>query len=926
MLTRRNSLADRRRTRRKAVKPHRFPDLPENAPAPLREMREELEVERLALEAEHQALAEAQRAAEATRTEYTEMYDFGLIGMATFDLRGHILNINATGAALLGRQGLHMRDKPFVALLARDHRKWFAYLRRVQASDREVKVELYIRRAEHAEVLLEFTGVVTRSRYQKEILIRTAFRDVTAQRATEAAARRAKADLNFVADYAPVSLARCSRDLRYLFVNEAYAELLQRSRKEILGRSIVEVLGEAAFAAKVPYIQRVLQGETVQYEAEVPYDRAGLHYIHVVYRPERDELGEVTGWLAAISDITERRRAEKAQQESEERFRQMADSAPVLIWVAGTDKLCTYFNKPWLDFTGRTMEQELGNGWAASVHPDDLRRCVDTYTESFDRREEFKMEYRLRRHDGQYRWVLDHGVPRFASAHEFAGYIGSCVDITERKEAERMLRETRDTLEQRVAERTGELQAEVLIRKAAEHASRELAAIVESSVDAIVSYNLDGMVVSWNKGAERFYGYTAAEALGRPASAMQPPEQREEFAQAVKRIRQGRTVEPFETVCRGKDGQRIDLLLQLSPIKDRHGRVTGFSHIARDISAGKLAEKALRESEGRLLAITDHCPALIFLKDLKGRYLHVNRQFGEVFRLETATTLGKTDAELFSAKQAAAFRANDLRVMAAKAPLIFDEVVEQANGPHISVVTRFPLFDSQGEIYALGGVITDVTERRRLEEEILRISEREQRRIAQDLHDGLGQRLAGVSFMTDVLRKNLVASGSHQSAQAGKISRLLNASVAETRGLARGLHPVEEQPHGLMSALSDLAASVTHMFKIRCRFLCPEPVMLGDNSTATHLYRITQEAVSNAIRHGQARQVEIVLSAVKKKVTLVVRDNGVGMRKANNGKAGMGLRIMDYRAQMIGGNVEIRPRIPSGTEVNCTLPRENSPP
>lgn len=120
----------------------------------------------------------------------------------------------------------------------------------------------------------------------------------------------------------------------------------------------------------------------------------------------------------------------------EEQFRIMADTAPVLIWISNIDKLCYFFNKCWLDFTGRTLEQEYGNGWAEGVHPDDLERCLSIYTGCFDKRVPFKMEYRLRRYDGQYRWLLDNGVPRYTESGEFAGYIGSCIDIQEMKEAE----------------------------------------------------------------------------------------------------------------------------------------------------------------------------------------------------------------------------------------------------------------------------------------------------------------------------------------------------------------------------------------------------------------------------------------------------------------------------------------------------------
>jgi PAS domain S-box-containing protein len=130
-----------------------------------------------------------------------------------------------------------------------------------------------------------------------------------------------------------------------------------------------------------------------------------------------------------------RRKAEEAAKESEDRFRLAADTAPVFIWIAGTDKRATWFNKPWLDFTGRTLEEETGNGWSG-VHPLDLQRCLEIYNASFDARKPFSMEYRLRRHDGMYRWILDNGVPRFAPNGEFLGYIGSCIDIHERKQAE----------------------------------------------------------------------------------------------------------------------------------------------------------------------------------------------------------------------------------------------------------------------------------------------------------------------------------------------------------------------------------------------------------------------------------------------------------------------------------------------------------
>ncbi len=153
-----------------------------------------------------------------------------------------------------------------------------------------------------------------------------------------------------------------------------------------------------------------------------------------------DELVQRLKILAEIfSNALGRKHTDARMRESEERFRLVANTAPVLIWMSGVDKLCTYFNQGWLDFTGRPLEAELGNGWAEGVHGEDLDRCLEIYNEAFDRRERFTMEYRLRRHDGEFRWIMDVGVPRFDKDGSFAGYIGSVIDVTNRREAEQAI-------------------------------------------------------------------------------------------------------------------------------------------------------------------------------------------------------------------------------------------------------------------------------------------------------------------------------------------------------------------------------------------------------------------------------------------------------------------------------------------------------
>jgi signal transduction histidine kinase len=232
-------------------------------------------------------------------------------------------------------------------------------------------------------------------------------------------------------------------------------------------------------------------------------------------------------------------------------------------------------------------------------------------------------------------------------------------------------------------------------------------------------------------------------------------------------------------------------------------------------------------------------------------------------------------------------------------------------------LTVSPIKDGDGKIAGVSKIARDISERKRLEKEILEIRDSEQRRIGQDLHDGLSQHLAGIEMMLQVLKQNLGGKSKSASAQADKIAGHMREAITQTRMLARGLSPVSVESNGLMSALQELAVSGTQLFDIRCSFKCAEPILINENAIATQLFRIAQEALNNAVKHGKARIVEIRLQKCASGAQLIITDDGRGFPKRLGQNEGMGLRIMKYRADLIGAALQICGGNRKGTVVAC---------
>jgi len=283
-----------------------------------------------------------------------------------------------------------------------------------------------------------YLGVVAAMGYELSYDLLRAAQLALRVQVSEAALRESEERLSLAAEAANLVPWAWDISLGEVWVTDKGRELFGFAKSDSVGfeQFLNALHSEDRQRVEETVARAIAKGGEFEAEYRIVQPNGNVRWIAGLGRVEFDGNGKPVCMRGVARDITLRKQAEDALKESENRFRTVADAAPVMIWMADTDKLCNFFNKGWLDFTGRKVEQELGNGWAEGLHREDFDTCLEIYATSFDARQPFTIEYRLRRHDGEYRWLLDNGTPRFAEDGTFLGYIGSCIDITARKQAE----------------------------------------------------------------------------------------------------------------------------------------------------------------------------------------------------------------------------------------------------------------------------------------------------------------------------------------------------------------------------------------------------------------------------------------------------------------------------------------------------------
>ena len=371
-----------------------------------------------------------------------------------------------------------------------------------------------------------------------------------------------------------------------------------------------------------------------------------------------------------------------------------------------------------------------------------------------------------------------------------------------------------------------------------------------------------------------------------------------------------------------RDGRVIWFHCDARMMRREDGRPWFIHGVAFDISDLKRVEEELQEERNFVTAILDTVGALVVVLDQEGRILRFNPACELTTGYGKAEVQGRFIWDLFLVpEEAERFRGMFGVLGADLLPRDYQCSLMTKHGEPRLIAWSSTLLPASGDIpsYIIATGI-DITERKQLEKAILDISAREQRRIGQDLHDGLGQHLTGIAFMAKVHETKLAEKDRAETEEAAKIVKLVNEAIHKTRELARGLLPVVSESQGLMSALQLLAEEVNDLFGVSSKFECEKPVFIEDVTIATHLYHIAQEAVNNGIKHGKARAIRIHLSAEATRGNLTIEDDGIGIPENPVKGGGIGLYIMQYRAGMIGGACEIKKGAIGGTTVSCVFP------
>jgi PAS domain S-box-containing protein len=685
--------------------------------------------------------------------------------------------------------------------------------------------------------------------------------------------------------------------------NRAAEGLYGYTHDEIVGRSVEMLIPQDRANEFTTIMTQLRRGNTVpQLETERIRKDGQRVSVAVTASPIRDSSGKIVSASVITRDITERKRAEAALRESERRYRELIKAMPAAVYTCDAQGRITLYNEAAVALWGRepVLDEDLWCGSWRVYRPDGTPLPVDDCPMAVTLREgrSVRDEVVLERPDGTRRNILPYPEPLFDSSGQLVGAVNMLFDITERRQAE----------------------------ESTATAYRRLSLAMTAARMAAWTWEPHKDVVSNTENLPEIYGLSEVDGLEHGMSLVHPEDRSRHRETVANAVEHGAPYHSVFRVIRPDNGQVVWVDERAVPLTDRDGHFIALSGVVVDITERKAAEQALRDKEERLQATLDTAMDAIITIDQQGIIRSVNRAAEQMFGYAATEMIGQNVTMLMSSPDREEHDRHMARYLQTGEKHVLGTRREvEARRKDGSVFPTDLAVSEIPQLKLFTGVHRDLTERKRLEREVVEVASLEQRRIGQDLHDSVAQELTALNLLARDLAETVETDPAKASGLIEQLTQGLQRSQRELRSVLRGLLPVAVDSEGLMAALADLAARTQQEGKVHCVFDCPQPVSLADNLTSTHLYLIAQEAVYNALKHSQARTVRISLHA-DGDLRLAVQDDGIGMLPVPAEHQGLGLRIMRNRAAIIGAKLTIEPADPTGTVVTCVLTRKTHEP
>jgi PAS domain S-box-containing protein len=715
-------------------------------------------------------------------------------------------------------------------------------------------------------------------------------RDITERKRAEESLRESEEMYRTLTETSPDAVAVSDPAGKVLQVSRRALEMFgYRGLEELIGKNILDFIAPEEFERARANTEKLMRYGVIRNLEYTLIRKDGTCFTGEVNSALlRNPQGKPQIIIRTIRDITERKQAETELV----RIQKAVESSGDAIGISDSQGRHFYQNKAFSDLFGFSINEIGGPLGAVAVFakPEEGRKVFETIM----RGDSWKGEVEMNTKDKRRIPVVGRANAIKDNEGNIIGLIGIFTDITERKRAEETIRESEEMYK----------------------------TLIETSSDSITVVDMEGKILQMSdQSMNLFGGKTQDNGLRKSAFNYISPEFQEQAAETLRQIVKEGFVRNHEFTFIREDRTHFFGELSAALTRDPAGKPRAIICTVRDITERKRAEEDIRKSEELYRTLVHTSPDAIIVTDLEGKVIEASQKNLEL--------TGYADAsDLVGANGFKGIAPED-REKAAKvwqkilkdgfARNVEYNLMKKDGSRFLGEVNATLLKNAEGKPQSILAVIRDITERKRLEKEILEISAREQRRIGQDLHDGLSQHLTAISFMNKSLENKLAAKAPAEAKDAAKISQLVSQAITQTRALARGLYPVEHKAEGLMSSLKQLAINLESMFGISCLFQSNKRIFIEDNLISTNLYYIAQEAANNAIKHGKAKHVKIRLSSVKNKLTMTISDDGAGIPKNLKANGGMGLQIMEYRSRMIGASFNVQPGRTRGTLVTCSL-------